>query len=762
MFEFLSNVQLNVMLFLSGSCAVLGLLALITRTQTRNRKYTLVSMEFGASLLLLSDYCAYIFRGDMSTRGYWMVRITNFLVFALSLHIIHEFNLYLMGLIKDLSRSEKPLRILFICEIIYGIGEFLLVVNLFTGMYYTIDYSNKYARSGGYIISLLFPLSITLLQMVAIVRHRRTLGRERFTPLFLFMILPYVATLIQIFAYGLSLTNITVVGMCVVLYMFELRELNKLQLSKLAAEQAVNERSRFLANMSDEMFTPINTILGMDEMLLREDPAGVPRPYYISMLNYGLDIRNAAESLLSLITDILSISRIEAGKIELKECGYDIQELLSSIIPIINTRSNEKDLTFDLDIDENLPTVLFGDVDKIRQIVTNLLTNAVKYTEQGTITLTVKLTDKTSSRCSLCFSVRDTGIGIKPDDMEKLFSAFEQLDSSVISSMKGSGLGLAISRRFADLMGGKLSCESVHGEGSNFIFIVEQKVIDSTPIGTFGKDLSAPEKGPYIPFFNAPDARLLVVDDSFNNLAVIKNLLTSTNMQITTATSGEECLELLRNNSFDLVLLDHMMPGMDGIQTLEQIRRTQPDLPVLALTSGFAADSETFYSSKGFNGVITKPVDTRGMERTLAKYLPKDLVEKPEAVVLNERTQTTSADLSWLNNTEGIDVEAGIKNSGGVDQYFFSLKLFLDTIDETARMIEKAYADEDIRFYTVKLHALRTSARFIGAAKLEEMALGLENAGKKMDIDYINANHTQLVSTYLEFKDKLSRISDNV
>ncbi len=566
----------------------------------------------------------------------------------------------------------------------------------------------------------------------------------------------------------LILVKVLFVGMLVIIAGFVVwrvmsgtvikKQYEDIKIAKEEAERASTAKTRFLANISHEIRTPINTIMGMNEMVMREDAKDVPKGYFMSVINYSLDIRNASEALLSLINDLLDMSKIESGKMNLVEQEYNTEELLRSIVSMIRVRSSQKGLFFDVDVDESIPVRMYGDCGKIKQITLNLLTNAVKYTQKGGFSLRVFMEEKTNDTCRIRISVKDTGMGIKEEDRDKLFTAYQRLDEVKNSDIQGTGLGLDISMKFAQILGGTLTCESKYGEGSEFVLTITQKIVDRKAIGAFieRQDHNA---GPYKPRFIAPEADILVVDDNPMNLEVIKGLLKSTKMFITTAMSGPECLEKIRYGRFNMVFLDHMMPGMDGIETLERIREDYPDLPVYALTANSTA-GEDYYISKGFNGYLTKPIDTVILERIILKHLPSGIVQVTESEADDEEITEIPEDFLWVKEVEGLNADDGIKHSGGIPAFIMSVKMFYETIDDNAGLIEKAFKAGDLRMFTIKVHSLKTSARIVGATGLSKRAEELENAGNREDKDYINKTVPGFLAEYRAFKEKLKKAGE--
>lgn len=402
------------------------------------------------------------------------------------------------------------------------------------------------------------------------------------------------------------------------------RQKQELARAKEEVKSANAAKTRFLANISHELLTPVNTIVGMNEMAMRENAENVPAQYFMTMMNYCFDIRDASDSLVSLINDLLAMSDIESGMVHLEEQEYDTKDMLLSLINKEQRRCNEKTLTFEADIDELLPSVMYGDTDKIVQILTNLLSNAIKYTEVGGVVFSVAMLERENNICKIRYSVKDTGKGLTSEDTEKIFAVYESLDESAVSPETGIGLGLDISRKFAELMGGDLVCKSEYGKGAEFILTITQTMKDQTPVGDIIGSQGVAVSGPYIPRFIAPDADILVIDNDPMNLKIFKGLLKDTDVFVSSAVSIEDCIDRIRDTGFSVVFIDQMLIQENAAEIIKKIRSADPDLPIYLLTSN-SASGEMFYTTIGFTGYLPKPIDGMTLERTIFKHIPEKM-----------------------------------------------------------------------------------------------------------------------------------------
>lgn len=543
----------------------------------------------------------------------------------------------------------------------------------------------------------------------------------------------------------------------VYLYFAERRvqESDALREAKKEAEKANGAKSTFLANMSHEIRTPLNAILGMDEMIIRE----YDEP---NLREYAYNIKSSGQTLLSLINDILDFSKIESGKLTLINAEYSLSSLINDIINVTESRAEDKGLIFEKDIDETMPEVLFGDNIRIRQCAINVLTNAVKYTEVGKVKLTISSRSADDEGyINLTIDVRDTGIGMKKEELNKLFSPFERMDENRNRTIEGTGLGMSITKRLLDLMDSSLQVESEYGKGSDFSFTIKQKVIDPAPIGNIVEKYHkfAEKKVEYRDKFTAEDAKILIVDDTEMNIEVMKGLLKNTKINIDSCLSGNSSLNLVRQNKYDIIFLDHRMPGMDGIETLNAMKTLASNLnldtPIIALTANAITGAREMYLKSGFIDYLSKPVDGDKLEEMIAKYIPKEKIhilsneEKEETVTYEVKHKLSFSDI------EGLDVAEGIKNCGGEEFFENILKVFYTSIDDKSDEIEGYYGNGDIKNYTIKVHALKSSARLIGAIELSELAKSLEKAGDENDIASIDAKTLDLLTKYRAYKEKL-------
>jgi len=499
------------------------------------------------------------------------------------------------------------------------------------------------------------------------------------------------------------------------------------------AVRSDNAKSAFLANMSHEIRTPINAILGVDEMILRECTDS-------QILDYAEKIKDAGKTLLYLINDILDLSKIESGRMELTPAQYDLKQLISEVLLLIEPRAEEKNLQLCYDIDPHLPSKLYGDDLRIKQILINLLTNAVKYTNEGKVTLSLQLVEKDERKATIHVSVRDTGIGIREEHRDALFESFRRVDLARNKNIEGTGLGLSITLRLLHLMHSDLGLQSVYNIGSDFYFDLCQDIVDHSEIGTFEKaSLSNIHTETYREGFRAPNAQILVVDDNDINLLVFRGLMKNSEMKIVEARSGSEALEKISQNAFHMVFMDHLMPDMDGIETLQHIRASELLTTnagvVIILTANAISGAKDMYLQAGFSDYLKKPISGQELERTIRTYLP------PELILPITATPSANPD-----TTEILDLKLGLACCDGDNDFYHEvLQAFLQS--DFAALLNENLRNEDWTGYETSIHGLKSGAKTIGAMKISNLAKELELALKeRQDTPLVISKHPMVLS----------------
>lgn len=525
-------------------------------------------------------------------------------------------------------------------------------------------------------------------------------------------------------------------------------EAKLLMLEKKAADTANKAKSDFLADMSHEIRTPINAVLGMNEMILRESKDD-------QILEYSSNIKSAGNTLLSIINNILDFSKIEDGKMTLVPVEFDVAELINNLVNTISERARLKGLEFIVEVDETIPSKLCGDDVRISQIVMNLLTNAVKYTESGSVTLRVMNNGTAGGDANLRFEVADTGIGIKDEDLSKLFESFKRIEEKRNRHIEGTGLGISIVCKLLAMMDSKLDVESKYAIGSTFGFDLRLRIVDQEPVGRYdGRKKTVSGRGEEV-HLHAPDARVLVTDDNAMNLKVAENFMKIFGIKPVTCSSGKETIELMKKNKFDIVFLDHMMPQMDGIETLKVLK--DEDLlngaTVIALTANAVVGAEGQYLSAGFDGYLSKPITIQELEKTLRKYLPQGSVEDRAQDAEEEKPASVSLDKV---RSLGLNVDAGLMYTCSDEDFYLELLTdYARSADDKCSELSSYLEKGDLKNYEILVHSLKSASKTVGADELSDRAKALEEASRDQNTDFVNANHEAFVTGFRELAAKI-------
>lgn len=500
------------------------------------------------------------------------------------------------------------------------------------------------------------------------------------------------------------------------------------------AMEANQAKSIFLANMSHEIRTPINVMLGMNEMILRESASK-------EIVQYAESVEKAGRYLLSLINNILDITRIESGKLDITEEKFELRQLIQEIWMIGTKQAEAKKIDFVIEAEEELPKYLTGDVLHTKQVILNLISNAVKYTEEGRVTLEIN-----ASGDQIIFSVKDTGIGIRKEDMDTLFDMFTRVDMKRHRNIEGSGLGLTIAKELCEQMGGQIYTESIYGKGSRFTVCLPLKSTGEEKIGKWNFEESKKVSEDRKRFF-APKAKVLIVDDSQQNLQVLASLLQRTSMQLDKAGSGLECIEKVRSKKYHLIFLDYMMPEMDGMETFHKLREEEngQEVPIIAITADVSTGIRQKFLSEGFADYLSKPVMWDRLEEILLQFIPANLISREKDA--REEWQIEEKQILELKQKMkqwDIELSEGLRLlSGSISQYRRLAELFVEYYVPNKEQLIQSFerlqqTQNEIKNMTGLLHTLKSNARAIGAIELYELSFTMEKKGKLQDVNYIN------------------------
>lgn len=521
------------------------------------------------------------------------------------------------------------------------------------------------------------------------------------------------------------------------------------------ADIANRAKTDFLANMSHEIRTPINSMVGMTEMILREDDP-------VKIKEYAVDVQSSTKSLLSIINDILDITKIEAGKMAIVPVEYDFAVLMDEVISMMDLKAKEKELDFKIDIDKSIPHKLFGDDIHIKQVLVNLLSNAFKYTSEGQVTFQVKLmSESTEQQAQIYFEVADTGQGIKQEDMDKILIPYERFDVSKNRNIEGSGLGLPITFKLLAGMGSKMHVESEYGQGSSFSFILQQGIVDKSPIGEVKENKKETER--YIPMFEAPDACVLVVDDNAMNRKVFKALLSKTKVRVEEASSGKECLKMVCEKAYDIIFMDHMMPEMDGVETYNIMKDMEDypnkKTPVVVVTANAVIGAKDRYIIKeGFRAYLSKPIDYEKLEKLIKTLLKKKIVPVSVSADVNEEPEM----LDELPIINGLDWGYAQNHFPTREDLMQTIEFFSKSMDYDVRELQSLYQKLDkeggYKNYCTKIHSMKNSAATIGIIPLAGMAKVMEDAARRSDKETIDALMPVFVENWISYQELLKPI----
>ena len=662
----------------------------------------------------------------------------------------------------------------------YGV----LGINLFQNLLFYFNEHGEYVHGPLYPFVYIVPFYYITAVLWILVRNHKCFAVKQKISTIAFIILTILGPVLQLVVFPNVLFGLYTVAIAdlIIFFTMETPDYQKLVKTMGELEQAKNEaehakyaaelakgeaeeagirayeasqiKSEFLKNMSHEVRTPINAILGYNEMLIKETNES-------QTAAYAANVQKAGRTLLYIMNDILDFINIDNGSLMLEEGSYSTLSMLQDMVTYGEHHADKKKLEFRVSIDQNIPCELCGDMSRLIQITNNLISNAIKFTRKGFVEFQIAWRDLDAGNGLLMVQVSDSGIGMTQDSIRQIGKSFSRVDQRNTRNIQGIGLGLSIVTKLLGLMGSKLEVQSQYEKGSTFSFEIKQKVMDAAPVGEveWGKSRMAPsgvaDLGNY-PCLLAPEARILAVDDNEMNLELFQGLLRETKIQIETAANGEQALECMESGSYHVIFLDHMMPFMDGVETLREMRKRKlcQKVPVIALTANAITGAKEEYLKEGFNDYLPKPVIQKQLEELLFKYLPEDVIQKENAISKN--TTGSRGESSFLERIPLLDTNMGMEYCCGSEELY---KEVLEAYLKNGRSgeMQQSFEEEDWGNYRIQAHALKSASLSIGARELSEQARLLEVAARDGNISYIKGHHEEVSRQYQTLLDEVEQ-----
>ena len=724
-------------LYIPGCALVLATLLIIVffskkrakNDETQLYTFLLISSFIDSLLLYIILYIGYVSPNSLA-----LIFLLNKIDF--SMYIIWIWLMFIYFFKISITKENIPKYY----DIIFKITLVINIILIIIMWVLPIDIINHDGQMGVTGIAVDFSMVIFVIYLIFIIAvslFKFKIINKKYAPLYVLIVLLSISLITKKNNPTFLFTSAIIAYVNLIMYFTienpDMKLINKLELAKNTAEKANRAKTEFLSSISHEIRTPLNAIVGLSEIINKTDDVK-------EIHEDSKDVVNASYTLLEIVNSILDISKIEAGKMEIVKVNYNPRDEIQKLAKLLETRIGSKDLKLYVEIDNNLPNVLYGDLNKVKQIISNLLSNAIKYTESGRVDLKV-VVENTDKICNLEIMVKDTGRGIKEEQLSHLFTKFDRLEADKNTSIEGTGLGLAITKSLVEMLGGTINVESTYGVGSVFSVTIPEEISDAVLETTETESITK---------YNGVTS--LIVDDSKLNLKVAEKILSEYGLTSETVLSGDECIEKIkRGNNYDIIFMDIMMPNKGGVETLKELKSLPNfNTPVVALTADAMEGQKEAYLSAGFIAYLSKPIDRQELE----SFLKKELKDK---VTLENKTSSVKEEIKPVekeNNKEelltsvGLDLKKAYEFFMDIDTLIPQLKEYLTESVENKSTMEESYNKKDDINYEIVVHKLKSESRMLGLTDLGEMFYNHELAAKRKDWDYINKEYTSLISEY--------------